>query len=115
MPTYEHKCQNVDCGYEWEDEYSIKSDPPKICPECKEETAMRIISGGAGKGIVVLAGHELSAKLKEDTIKLKKELSTNENTYANFVGEDRYQGNKIYNEDVKQKTKYFEKQFRRVK
>jgi len=42
--TYEYKCTS--CGHVWESEQSIKSDPEKICPKCKKETAKRMISGG---------------------------------------------------------------------
>lgn len=88
MPTYEHICET--CKYEWEDNYSIKTDPPKICPECGAETAKRLISLG-GKGVVELTGQELVNKLKSDAKKLKGEAASNEKVYANLLGEDRYQ------------------------
>lgn len=44
MPTYEYKCKA--CGYEWEKKQSIKDDPEKVCPKCKEEKAQRQISAG---------------------------------------------------------------------
>ena len=46
MPTYEYICES--CEHSWEEDQKI-SDPPIIeCPECKEETAKRQISGGGG-------------------------------------------------------------------
>ena len=87
---YEHICTDETCRFEWTDEYSIKDDPPKICPKCGKETAMRLISGGSGKGIVELTGHELEVKTKEDIAKLKSEIYSSEKKYANFIGEERY-------------------------
>jgi putative FmdB family regulatory protein len=46
MPTYEYACSS--CGYEWEQEQSIKADPLKDCPSCKAATAKRQISKGTG-------------------------------------------------------------------
>jgi len=91
MPTYEHKCQSLECGYEWEDEYSIKQDPPKVCPKCQKETAKRLVSGGSGRGTVELGANELIAKLKDDAKTLQKDAAKNEKVYANLLGEDRYQ------------------------
>jgi len=88
MPTYEHRCDT--CKHEWEDEYSIKADPPKICPECKAETVVRLISLG-GKGVVELGGNELVEKLKSDAKALQREAKKDEKVYANLLGEDRYQ------------------------
>jgi len=115
MPSYEHVCLNEDCNYEWEDEYSIKDDPPKICPKCKKETAKRLISGGSGKGKVELTGNELKEKLANDVKDIKKRLSTDEKFAANFYGEGKFQENKTHNEKVKRETNYMKKQFRRVK
>lgn len=89
MPYYEHQCQDPDCGHEWEDEYSIHDDPPKICPKCGKETAKRMISLG-GKGIVELTGQELVSKLKDDAKKIAKEAKKDEKLYANLLGEGRY-------------------------
>lgn len=89
MPTYEHACSNELCKYEWEDSYSIKSEPPKVCPKCGLETAKRLISLG-GKGVVELCGQDLINKLKSDANQLKKDASKNENIYANLLGPDKY-------------------------
>jgi len=89
MPTYEHIC--TDCNHEWEDEYSIKQDPPKVCPKCQKETAKRLVSGGSGRGVVELGVNELVAKLKGDAKDLQKDAAKSEKVYANLLGEDRYQ------------------------
>lgn len=89
MPTYEHKC--TDCNHEWEDEYSIKQDPPKTCPKCLKDTAQRLISGGSGKGTVELYGQDLVDKIKSDTQKLKSDMHKSDKVYANMLGEDKYQ------------------------
>jgi len=89
MPTYEYICK--ECGHEWEDFHSITDEPIKICPECGKESAKRLISGGSGKGMVTLYGHELKAKNKEDVRKMKKEMHNSTSMYANLLGEDKYQ------------------------
>jgi putative FmdB family regulatory protein len=88
MPTYEHLCNT--CQHEWEDNYSIKLDPPKICPKCQAETVTRLISLGS-RGVVELTGHELVAKTKEDIVKLKKEMHSSEKVYSNMLGHDKYE------------------------
>lgn len=90
MPHYEHFCRNEDCKHEWEDYYSITADPPKVCPKCNQETAQRAISGGSGKGIVELTGHEYAAKIKADAQKLKQEAIRNPEVMANLVGESKF-------------------------
>jgi len=114
MPTYIHVCTEEDCGYEWEDFYSIMDEPPKICPKCEKESAKRLISGGSGKGIVCLTGHELTAKLKTDAEKMKKECATNESYLANFIGEEKYQNNVSADEKAKKEANYAKRCFKRV-
>jgi putative FmdB family regulatory protein len=89
MPTYSHLCDN--CQHEWDDFYSINANPPTTCPQCQQETAKRTISGGSGRGIVELTGNDLVEKIKGDAKRIEKEASTNENTYANLLGEARTQ------------------------
>lgn len=87
MPTYEHRCKL--CNYEWEDVYSIKADPPKICPECNQEGAERLISLTAS-GVVKLSGKDLIGKINSDARALSKESNKNENLRANIIGEDKF-------------------------
>lgn len=85
MTTYEHACL---CGYEWEAVYGMKEDPPTLCPSCNQEGGVkRLISGGSGRGIVRLTGHDLNAKIKSDVAKDRVRLQKDENFRANFVGE----------------------------
>lgn len=88
MPTYEHKCTS--CEHEWEDEYSIKQDPPKVCPKCLQETAKRLVSGGSGRGVVELTGQELIDRAKQEGKQLAKEAANSEKVYSNLLGEGRY-------------------------
>jgi putative FmdB family regulatory protein len=88
MPTYEHQCNT--CKHEWEDSYSIKADPPKVCPSCSAENVTRLISLG-GKGVVELTGQELIDKVKGDAQQLKKDAAKSEKVYANLLGEQKYQ------------------------
>lgn len=89
MPEYEHKCTDEQCAHEWEATYSIKVDPPKICPKCGKETAKRLISLG-GKGVVELTGQDLTDKLKSDANKLKRDAAKSEKIYSNLLGEGKY-------------------------
>ena len=88
MPDYEHRCDT--CQHEWEATYSIKADPPKVCPSCSAETVTRLISLG-GKGVVELTGQDLVDKCKADGQKLKKDAHAKEKVYANLLGEQKYQ------------------------
>lgn len=90
MPDYEHICTNEKCNHEWEDTYSIKVSPPKICPKCNCETAKRVISL-CSKGQVELTGNELVSKLKDDARALKGKASRDEKVYSNLLGESKYQ------------------------
>jgi len=90
MPTYDHQCQNEECKHEWEDSYSIKVDPPKVCPKCGQETAKRLISC-VSKGVVELYGQDYVDKIKSDAQQLKRDAAKSENLYANLLGPDKYQ------------------------
>jgi putative FmdB family regulatory protein len=46
MPTYEYECKN--CGYKFEKFQKMTEEPLKICPECKNESLIRIIGLGGG-------------------------------------------------------------------
>ena len=87
MPDYEHRCDT--CKHEWEATYSIKADPPKVCPSCSAETVTRLISLG-GKGVVELTGQDLIDKVKSDAQALKKEAGAKEKVYANLLGDQKY-------------------------
>lgn len=45
MPTYDYECKK--CGHTWEAFQSIKAEPLKKCPECKKNSASRVIGPGA--------------------------------------------------------------------
>lgn len=87
---YEHQCQAKECAHEWTAEYSIKEDPPKVCPKCGLETAMRVISM-KNKGTVLLTGQDLVDSVRAGAKRLQRDATRNENTYANLLGEGRYQ------------------------
>ncbi len=46
MPTYVYKCQS--CGYEFEVFQNITDEPITRCPECNEDRAIRMLTGGSG-------------------------------------------------------------------
>lgn len=92
MPTYAHKCSDESCNHEWEDTYSIKADPPKVCPKCNNETAQRLIYGKTlGKMDITI--DELKASLPEWQRKTMNDINKSEKALANFVGEDKYHKN----------------------
>ncbi len=44
--TYEYVCKA--CGHAWEAEQKITDEPIRKCPQCGEEQAKRLVSGGGG-------------------------------------------------------------------
>ena len=42
--TYEYFCPN--CSHNWEESQSITADSSTLCPNCKKNTAQKMISGG---------------------------------------------------------------------
>lgn len=46
MSTYEYKCKK--CKHEFEERQSINAPPLLLCPICKTENLVRVISGGGG-------------------------------------------------------------------
>lgn len=44
--TYEYTCTN--CGHNWEEDQKITADRITKCPNCQQETAKRLVSGGTG-------------------------------------------------------------------
>lgn len=107
MPTYIYECPKHG---EFEEFHSITI-KLETCPLCQKEglepqAIKRLISGGSGRGIVELTGHEKDAKFKEDVQKLKKEMHSSEKVYSNMVGDTKYQA-------AQQKIDNTKKMFRR--
>lgn len=46
MPTYEYTC--CECKHNWEEDQKITEPASKKCPNCNNDTAKRLISGGTG-------------------------------------------------------------------
>ena len=44
--TYEYTCTN--CNYDWTTEQKITENALTECPNCKEQSAKRLVSGGVG-------------------------------------------------------------------
>jgi putative FmdB family regulatory protein len=92
MPTYIYECEPN--NQEFEEFHSIKTQL-EDCPLCKEKNLpphkpKRLISGGSGRGIVELSGQEIVSKAKEDAQKMKKDIYSSEQKYANVIGQDKY-------------------------
>jgi hypothetical protein len=91
MPTYTYLCEISDQEFETEHSIKIKLEE---CPICKEKNLeqhvpKRLISGST-MGKVVLTGHELTAKTKEDIRGMKQRLQSDQNYHANIVGESTF-------------------------
>lgn len=100
MPTYTYLCScPIDQGGHGEfDEFHSIRDDAKLteCPLCRKDKEVstpvqRILSGGSGRGIVELTGHDLIAKTKQDGKDLSKKVHSNEYQYANILGNDKYE------------------------
>jgi hypothetical protein len=90
MPTYLHQCDNAECLNEWEDYYSIASEPKTTCPVCQQQ-GHRVIAGGSGRGIVSLTGQDLVNKVRADANAIESHAAKNEQFAANFINPDTYQ------------------------
>lgn len=91
MPTYTYECSTHG---EFEEFHSMSS-IYKECPKCKEEGKepgdFKQLINCTTKGVVELTGNELTAKIKEDTKKLAKDIHSSEKTYSNILGEAKYE------------------------
>ncbi len=91
---YEHICEN--CNKEFEDVYGMTEPVPTVCPLCGfDGKVKRLISGGSGKGIVRVTGHELRAKLRSEGQELKRAAMKDERVLSNLVGDSKYQENTV--------------------
>ena len=88
MPTYLHVCES--CNHEWEDNYSIHSDIPAVCPNCNVEGKVKRLIASNTPGKVELSNQELKQKVIADAQKYKQDYLKDENVRANFHGENKY-------------------------
>lgn len=93
MPTYLYTCSSS--HEEFEEFHSIMT-KLEHCPLCEkagrpDHAPDRLISGGSGRGIVELTGNEMIAKGKEEAKKFSRQVYSDANTYANVIGEGKYQ------------------------
>jgi hypothetical protein len=93
MPTYLYSCPIS--NEEFEEFHSIMT-KLEHCPLCEKAGRVdhapdRLISGGSGRGIVELTGQDLIDKTKADGAAFKKQVYSDANTYANILGDSKYQ------------------------
>lgn len=92
MSTFLYICEFN--NQEFETEHSVHTKLTE-CPICQEkgltQHAPKRLIASANSGKVILTGHEYDAKVKEDTMKMSKEIHSSENKYANLLGESKYQ------------------------
>jgi hypothetical protein len=89
MATYDHLCEN--CNQEFELEYSVKVDPPTLCPLCNFDGKVKRLISFATPGKVELQGQDLVDHIKSDAKKIQREAVLSEKKYSNLIGEARYQ------------------------
>lgn len=100
MATYLYECiikdpadetKNLGHG-EFEEIHSINI-KLEHCPHCAKDGIVteirRLINCSNRGGSVELYGQDLVDKVKSDTQKLKKDMYSNSNTYANLLGESK--------------------------
>lgn len=78
MPTYDYVCKN--CNYRFEEFQQMSAAPLKICPNCKNETVKRLISGGNGflfKGSGFYITDYRSSNYKKDQKADKENVKSN--------------------------------------
>ena len=64
MATYTYKCTNEECDIHdilFEVQQSMKDKPLTTCPDCKQETLKKLITGGGGFRIGGLGVHKPTA------------------------------------------------------
>lgn len=74
MPTYDYRCDA--CGATFELFQSIKADPARLCPECGEEKARRVIGKGGGLIFKGSGFYVTDYRSKEYAEKAKSESSS---------------------------------------
>lgn len=92
MPTYEYFCPVVKEEFEEFHSIMIVLDDCPLCKEAGREphAPQRLISGGAGKGIVELSMAEIKASMPGEVAKINQRARTDQNYLANLVGENRF-------------------------
>ena len=93
MPIYEYECTNPDCQMydnKWEEFQFISEEAITICKHCKTHSAVKALSLPA-LGLVELTGQDYIKKMQNDVKSLSQKAASDENTYANLLGEDKYQ------------------------
>jgi putative FmdB family regulatory protein len=101
MPEYEYICLREECKHEWCEVHSIVKNASTTCPQCKQETAKRLISGGSGRGIVNLTGQDLVNKVKSDAAALENYATKSESFASNFLGDNLYQKRQVEMDNAK--------------
>ncbi len=98
MPDYEHEC--MACNQEFEQSYSIKANPPTLCPLCGVEGQVKRLISSDITGKVLLSGTDLTSQMKKDRNKMRQKIKTDENAKANIVGESKYQESLVASQKI---------------
>lgn len=103
MPEYEHFCSA--CDKEFEQTYSIKADPPTVCPLCRIDGKVKRLISSDIHGKVNLSGADLTNQMKLDRNKMRQKVRTDENARANLIGEGKYQEHVVNTERIEDRYK----------
>ena len=94
MPFYDHICHA--CQHEWEDFYSMVTDPPDTCPSCEKVGETQRLISDSFSVRVTLGAQEQKQKIREDSRKIKEGVAKDENLRANLAGEERYHDDQLH-------------------
>ncbi len=72
MPTYEYACS--ECGHQFDQFQSIKSDALKVCPKCGRRSLKRLI--GTGGGVIFKGSGFYQTDYRSDAYKRAAEAET---------------------------------------
>jgi putative FmdB family regulatory protein len=103
MPFYDHLCEA--CNYEWEDFYSMTTNPPTICPSCNTEGKCKRLISDSYSVRVPLTGQELKEKIKKERKEIASKINKDENLKANVVGESAYHEHKLTEKTISDNLK----------
>jgi putative FmdB family regulatory protein len=93
MPFYDHLCEA--CNHEWEDFYSMTTNPPTLCPSCNTEGKVKRLISDSYSVRVPATGRDLVDKIKKERQQITQNLKKDENAKANVVGESAYHEHKL--------------------
>lgn len=104
MPFYDHLCEA--CQHEWEDFYSMVTDPPDTCPKCGAQGKVKRLLPSSVAVRCPKTGMELRQEIADEKKKIRSQMKKDENLRANVKGEETHHREQLgiskINNDLKQ-------------